>query len=72
MEKIELFSIRLVCHHISLKKCILIIFVDSAQVQVIHKYVAKQADELSLEESDVINVFKKISDGNVIYLGDQV
>ncbi len=36
---------------------------DHPQVQVIHKYVATEPDELSLEESDVINVFKKITDG---------
>lgn len=33
------------------------------QVQSIHPYVAKQADELSLEVSDVVNVLKKMSDG---------
>ena len=28
-----------------------------------HPYVGKQADELSLEVSDVVNVLKKMSDG---------
>ena len=58
------------CNHIALKKIHHHFFVDYPQVQVIHKYVAKQADELSLEESDVINVFKKISDGK-FHLGNQ-
>ncbi len=41
------------------------VFADQPQVQAIHRYVAEQPDELSLEESDVINVFKKVSDGKV-------
>ncbi|XP_045117312.1 rho guanine nucleotide exchange factor 16-like isoform X2 [Portunus trituberculatus] len=35
---------------------------DCPQVQAIHPYVGKQADELSLEVSDVVNVLKKMSD----------
>lgn len=33
------------------------------QVQAIRPYIGKQADELSLEVSDVVNVLKKMSDG---------
>ena len=36
---------------------------DCPQVQAVHSYTAKEPDELSLEESDVINVFKKMADG---------
>ncbi|XP_067263799.1 rho guanine nucleotide exchange factor 15 isoform X3 [Chanodichthys erythropterus] len=36
---------------------------DCPQVQCISQYVAKQADELSLEPSDVINVLRKTSEG---------
>ncbi|GIX84459.1 ephexin-1 [Caerostris extrusa] len=36
---------------------------DSAQFQCTHAYNAQQPDELSLEEADVVNVFKKMSDG---------
>ncbi|XP_021366449.1 uncharacterized protein LOC110458828 isoform X3 [Mizuhopecten yessoensis] len=36
---------------------------DCPQVQCTKKYSATEPDELSLEESDVINVFKKMGDG---------
>ena len=36
---------------------------DCPQVQAVHHYVAQQPDELTLEESDVINVHRKMSDG---------
>ncbi|XP_060066680.1 uncharacterized protein LOC132546964 [Ylistrum balloti] len=36
---------------------------DCPQVQCTTKYTATEPDELSLEESDVINVFKKMGDG---------
>ncbi|KAF4113632.1 rho guanine nucleotide exchange factor 15 isoform X3 [Onychostoma macrolepis] len=36
---------------------------DCPQVQCASQYVAKQADELSLEPSDVINVLRKTSEG---------
>ncbi|XP_054720957.1 ephexin-1-like [Uloborus diversus] len=36
---------------------------DCPQVQCTHAYNAQQPDELSLEEADVVNVFKKMSDG---------
>ena len=36
---------------------------DCPQVQCVEKYIAQQPDELTLEESDVINVFKKMGDG---------
>ncbi|XP_026875857.2 ephexin-1 isoform X2 [Electrophorus electricus] len=36
---------------------------DCPQVQCICQYVAKQADELSLEPSDVINVIRKTNEG---------
>lgn len=38
---------------------------DCPQVQCISQYVAKQADELSLEPSDVINVLRKTSEGTI-------
>ncbi|KAK3509347.1 hypothetical protein QTP70_029058, partial [Hemibagrus guttatus] len=43
------------------------------QVQCIQQYVAKQADELSLEPSDIINVIRKTSEGwwEGIRLSDQ-
>lgn len=43
---------------------------DCPQVQVIHPYGGKQADELSLEVSDVVNVLKKMSDG--WYQGERI
>ncbi|XP_025083805.1 uncharacterized protein LOC112557890 isoform X3 [Pomacea canaliculata] len=36
---------------------------DCPQVQCVEKYIAQEPDELTLEESDVVNVFKKMSDG---------
>ena len=36
---------------------------DCPQVQCVTKYVPKEPDELALEESDVVNVFKKLEDG---------
>jgi neuronal guanine nucleotide exchange factor len=36
---------------------------DCPQVQCVFKYNAQEPDELTLEESDVINVFKKMGDG---------
>ncbi|XP_026773452.3 ephexin-1 isoform X2 [Pangasianodon hypophthalmus] len=46
---------------------------DCPQVQCIQQYVAKQADELSLEPSDVINVIRKTNEGwwEGIRLSDQ-
>jgi neuronal guanine nucleotide exchange factor len=41
---------------------------DCPQVQAIHQYKAQQPDELNLEESDVINVFKKMIDGMSLIL----
>ncbi|XP_046360109.2 uncharacterized protein LOC124137724 isoform X2 [Haliotis rufescens] len=35
---------------------------DCPQVQCVKKYVAQEPDELSLEESDVVNVYKKTED----------
>ncbi|KAG1667383.1 Ephexin-1 [Nymphon striatum] len=37
--------------------------IDCPQVQVLHFYQAQQPDELTLEESDVVNVFRKMADG---------
>ncbi|XP_077551485.1 ephexin isoform X3 [Haemaphysalis longicornis] len=36
---------------------------DCPQVQCRHAYVPQQPDELALEEADVVNVFRKMSDG---------
>ncbi|XP_023209637.1 uncharacterized protein LOC111612626 [Centruroides sculpturatus] len=36
---------------------------DCPQVQCIFSYVAQQPDELTIEECDVVNVFRKMSDG---------
>uniref|UniRef100_A0A671KDB3 Rho guanine nucleotide exchange factor (GEF) 15 n=2 Tax=Sinocyclocheilus anshuiensis TaxID=1608454 RepID=A0A671KDB3_9TELE len=36
---------------------------DCPQVQCVSQYVAKQADELSLEPSDVFNMLRKTSEG---------
>ncbi|XP_014668301.1 PREDICTED: uncharacterized protein LOC106809650 [Priapulus caudatus] len=36
---------------------------DCPQVQIVHKYVAQQPDELSLEVKDVVNVTRKLHDG---------
>ena len=41
------------------------VFVDCPQVQVVEKYEAKQPDELQLEESDVVDVFRKMADGKI-------
>ena len=38
-------------------------FTDCPQVQCTRKYTATEPDELTLEESDVVNVFKKMADG---------
>ncbi|CAH1774133.1 unnamed protein product [Owenia fusiformis] len=36
---------------------------DCPQVQVVHAYTSEQPDELTLEESDIINVTRKMADG---------
>ena len=36
---------------------------DCPQVQALHPYAATQADELSLETADVVNVLRKMADG---------
>ena len=36
---------------------------DCPQVQCVKAYVAQEPDELTLDESDVVNVFKKLDDG---------
>lgn len=36
---------------------------DCPQVQCIFSYIAQQPDELTIEECDVVNVFRKMSDG---------
>ncbi|CAL1530189.1 unnamed protein product [Lymnaea stagnalis] len=38
-------------------------FWDCPQFQCVRKYIAQQPDELTLEESDVINVTRKMADG---------
>lgn len=43
---------------------------DCPQVQVTHTYIAEQPDELSLEEADVVNVFRKMADG--WYQGERI
>ena len=35
-------------------------------MQCVTKYVPKEPDELALEESDVVNVFKKLEDGKIL------
>ena len=40
-----------------------VLIADCPQVQCVEKYIATEPDELTLEESDVINVFKKMADG---------
>jgi len=36
---------------------------DCPQVQAVTRFQATEPDELLLEESDVVNVFRKVSDG---------
>lgn len=38
---------------------------DCPQVTAIHSYSASQPDELALSKGDVINVLRKMADGNV-------
>ena len=35
-------------------------------MQCVKKYVPTEPDELALEESDVVNVFKKLEDGEIL------
>lgn len=37
---------------------------DCPQVTAVHNYVASQPDELSLNKGDIINVTRKMADGN--------
>ncbi len=41
----------------------LLLIADCPQVQCVDKFVATQPDELSLEETDVVNVNRKMGDG---------
>jgi hypothetical protein len=41
---------------------------DCPQVQCIKPYIAKEPDELTLDESDVVNVFKKLEDGKTFII----
>ncbi|KAK3602432.1 hypothetical protein CHS0354_022219 [Potamilus streckersoni] len=43
---------------------------DCPQVQCIEPFMAREPDELTLEESDVVNVFKKMPDG--MYEGERI
>ncbi|XP_053378788.1 uncharacterized protein LOC123528066 isoform X3 [Mercenaria mercenaria] len=43
---------------------------DCPQVQCIKPYTAQEPDELTLDESDVVNVFKKLEDG--MYEGERL
>ena len=43
------------------------LFADCPQVQCMKRFNATEPDELGLEESDVINVFKKMADGRFIF-----
>ncbi|KAL3862356.1 hypothetical protein ACJMK2_008328 [Sinanodonta woodiana] len=43
---------------------------DCPQVQCIESFMAREPDELTLEESDVVNVFKKMPDG--MYEGERI
>jgi len=45
--------------------CVCVCVSDCPQVQCVSQYVGKQADELNLEPSDVINVLRKTSEGTV-------
>jgi hypothetical protein len=38
--------------------------------KAIHPYVATQPDELSLEVADVVNVLRKMADGNIFFFSD--
>jgi len=44
------------------------LYADCPQVQAVTHYEAVEPDELLLEESDVINVFRKASDGIMHYV----
>ena len=41
------------------------IFYMHSYKKAIHPYVATQPDELSLEVADVVNVLRKMADGNI-------
>ena len=45
----------------------LLCVVDCPQVQCVERYIACEHDELTLEESDIINVLKKMADGAYVY-----
>lgn len=44
------------------------VWIDCPQVQAVCKFVAHEPDELSLEESDVVNVIRKLPDGKWLIL----
>ncbi|WAR15294.1 ARHGQ-like protein [Mya arenaria] len=43
---------------------------EKKQVQCVKAYIAREPDELALDESDVVNVFKKLDDG--MYEGERL
>uniref|UniRef100_T1ISE3 DH domain-containing protein n=1 Tax=Strigamia maritima TaxID=126957 RepID=T1ISE3_STRMM len=43
---------------------------DCPQVQAVHPYTAQESDELTIEESDAVNVFRKVADG--WYFGERI
>jgi len=42
--------------------CVCVCVIDCPQVQAVTRFEATQPDELLLEESDVVNVSRKVSD----------
>lgn len=43
--------------------CVRVLWTDCPQVQCIEQYVAQQADELTLEPTEIVNVIRKTNEG---------
>lgn len=43
--------------------CVCVLWPDCPQVQCVEQYVAQQADELTLEPTEIVNVIRKTNEG---------
>lgn len=52
-------------YHISLflHVCVRVCMSDCPQVQCVEQYIAQQADELTLEPTEIINIVRKTNEG---------
>ena len=53
----------MMCVSVCVCVCVCVHTSDCPQVQCVEQYVAQQADEISLEPTEIINVIRKTNEG---------